>query len=335
MITVKVPLQEAERAKQELMRQGYFLSGYSVQKEGDHLYFPVKERFDSPYAFEERALEARPEQPQGLRETLKGKLPADVLGRLKTAYDQVGDIAILEIDDKFKGYDATIGKALLDTNPKLRTVLAKATGHEGAYRTQHMRLLAGEDKRVAVHKENGVSLIVDVEAVYFSARLSTERKRIMERVQPGERVLVMFSGCGPYTCTLAKNTEAEEVVGVEINPRGHELAEENSKLNELTNVKNYKGDVREIVPELGEFDRILMPLPRSAETFLDVALGASHQGTIIHFYSFLHEDDYAQADTWIQGVCDRAGRRFELLGSVKCGQQAPRVFRWCTDVKIL
>ena len=44
-------------------------------------------------------------------------------------------------------------------------------------------------------------------------------------------------------------------------------------------VRNNYGDVRDVVPKLKKkFDRILMPLPKSAEEFLDIALSASKKG---------------------------------------------------------
>lgn len=335
MLTIKVPLKDAAKVKEDLQKRGLLLQGYKLAKDADFLYFPIAASFETPYTLEERDLKPYATQPTTLKDALQGKLPVDVLERLKTAYDQVGDIAILEIDDTFRQYDQLIGETLLATNKLLTTALAKDTGHEGTFRTQKMRLLAGKDKRDAWHKENGVRLHINVEEVYYSSRLSTERKRVMQLVKPGERVLVMFSGAGPYTCVIAKNTEAKEVVGVEINPEGHKLAEENIKKNKLTNATTYCGDVRDVVPGLvvktGLFDRIFMPLPKSAETFLDVALAAAAPGATIHFYAFLHEDVHLQAHDWIKEACAQAGKPCTILKTVKCGQQAPGVFRWCVD----
>ena len=80
--------------------------------------------------------------------------------------------------------------------------------HEGEYRTQKYECIAGIDKREAIYKENNVTLVLDVEKVYFSPRLSTERKRIYQQVVPGETILVMFSGCSPYPIVISKNTMA-------------------------------------------------------------------------------------------------------------------------------
>lgn len=338
MLALKVPLKDAAKTKADLQKRGLLLDGYKLGKADGHLYFPLVERFDTPYSIEERDLKPYANQPTTLKDALQGKLPPEVLERLKTAYDQVGDIAILEVDDEFKAYDTIIGETLLATNKLIKTALAKETGHEGTFRTQKMRLLAGEDKRDTHHKENGVRLHIDVEEVYYSARLSTERKRVMQLVKPGERVLVMFSGAGPYTCVLAKNTDAKEVIGVEINPAGHDLAVENIKKNKLQHTTTYCGDVREVVPGLtqktGLFDRILMPLPKSAETFLDVALAAAAPDATIHFYAFLHEDVHLQTHSWIKDACTAAGKACRIQATVKCGQQAPGVFRWCVDFSV-
>ena len=43
-----------------------------------------------------------------------------------------------------------------------------------------------------------------MEDCYFSARLSTERKRVADLVKAGENVLVMFSGVEPYVAVIAK-----------------------------------------------------------------------------------------------------------------------------------
>jgi tRNA (guanine37-N1)-methyltransferase len=99
--------------------------------------------------------------------------------------------------------------------------------------------------------------------------------------------------------------KAKEVVGIEINPEGHRYGLENLKINKIRNARLCLGDVRKVVPELNEkFDRILMPLPKSAEDFLDVALSASKKGTVIHFYDFLFEEEIPKkAVEKIKRVC--------------------------------
>jgi tRNA (guanine37-N1)-methyltransferase len=338
MLTVQLPLKDAEVEKEKLIKKGLLAKGYPPLKVGDYLYVPVTKKYATKYEFFEKELAEQKPILMPLKEALKMKLPAEVLERVKTAYDQVGSIAILEIDADLKAYDTVIGETLLNTNPKIHTVLAKDSSHEGVYRTQAMRLLAGEDTTIGVHKENNISLAVDVSGVYFSSRLSTERKRIAQLVKAGEKVLVMFSGCGPYTCVIAKNTQAAAVIGIEINPRGHELALENIKRNKLKNALTYCGDVWEVIPTViekhGLFDRILMPLPKSAETFLDIALEALAPKGTIHFYAFMAEEELPKAYSWIAEACKAAGLKESILSTTTCGQQSPRVYRFCIDFRV-
>ena len=122
--------------------------------------------------------------------------------------------------------------------------------------------------------------------------------------------------------------------GVEINSVAHKYAVENVKLNKLINIKSFKGDVRKV--KLGrKFDRILMPLPKSADDFLDIALKYSKKGTVIHFYDFLHEKDIPKlSESKIAKVCKRFKKKYSILNWVKCGQHSPRTYRICVDFKI-
>lgn len=199
------------------------------------------------------------EMPQkasrSLKDHLKDKIPQSLLPQLKTAYDTVGTIAIMEIDPELIPYQDIIGNTLLTLQKNITTVLKKSGIHSGVFRTQQLDYVAGINTKVAEYKENNVVLTLDVEQVYFSPRLSTERKRIIGEIHPGENVLVMFSGCGPYVATIAKNTQARWVTGIEINPVGHSFALKNMHRNKLANTSLYCGDVKAIIPTLrrGEF----------------------------------------------------------------------------------
>lgn len=83
-----------------------------------------------------------------------------------------------------------------------------------------------------------------------------------------------------------------------------------------------------------KFDRILMPLPRSAEDFLDLALQHAKKGTIIHFYDFLKEDEFDKTKEKVAKACKKAALSFKVLNLVKCGQFGPRIYRICLDFQI-
>ncbi|MDP7140939.1 MAG: hypothetical protein QF362_00275 [Candidatus Woesearchaeota archaeon] len=187
-------------------------------------------------------------KPTTLRGALKGKLTEKEFSYLRAAFDLVGDIAIIEIPDELVKKEKIIADALLVLLKNVKVVCKKAGMHEGVFRTQKMKVLAGENRKETVHKENDVRVKIDVEKVYFSSRLSTERKRIYEQIKAGEDVLVMFSGCGIYPLVIAKNSKAKFVYGIEINPDAHRCGMESVRLNKLANVFLINDDVKKAVP---------------------------------------------------------------------------------------
>ncbi len=338
VLTVKVQLQDAERVKRALERDGRFARGYRYVKEDGFIYFPVSERFDAPYEFEERDVPASHEA-KSLKEELAGTLTEDELAELRRSMDIVGSIAVIEVPERLVPKERVVAEAVLRRNPSVRTVVKKLGGHEGELRLQRYATLAGEETRETVVKENGVRLKIDLEGVYYSVRTATERKRVSDQVGVGERVLVMFSGAGPYVCVLAKHHPDADVTGIELNERGHELAVENARLNKLANVTLIQGDVRDVVPELAvrgvAFDRIIMPLPHTGADFLDEAFSVAKDGTVIHLYDFEREGEFERAAEKLRAGAARNNRAVEILDVVACGQHAPRVFRVCVDGRIV
>jgi len=271
-----------------------------------------------------------------LKELLSGKLSDEELSYLKTSMDVVGDIAILEIDDELSSKEKLIAEEFLMVNKAIKTVVKKSGKHQGIFRIQDHEFLAGENKSITIDKENNVRLKVDINKMYFSSRFSTERLRIADLVMPGEDVLVMFSGCAPFPCVISKNSDAANVVGIEINPDAHRFGLENIKINKLSNVSLVCGDVREEVPKLSKkFDRIVMPLPMDAGDFLDTALLVSKKNTKIHVYDFRRENDFDKAIKKVEDIGKENGVLIKVSNVVKCGQFSPRVFRVCLDCVII
>ncbi|MBW2996116.1 class I SAM-dependent methyltransferase family protein [Candidatus Woesearchaeota archaeon] len=271
-----------------------------------------------------------------LKQALKGKLNKKELAALVGSYDVVGDIAIIEIPAELEKKEKLIASTLLKLHKYIKVVAKKAGIYGGVYRKRKLKILAGERRKTTETKENNVRVKLHVENVYYSVRSATERKRIMQQVKKDEEVLVMFSGCAPYCLVISKNTKAKSVVGVEINPIAHKFALENVELNKLNNIKLYKGDVRLVVPRLGrKFDRIAMPLPKSAEGFLDIALGAIKKNGVIYFYDFEREGEFDLGKAKVKKACNIAKKKCRILRMVKAGQVGPREYRLCFDVKVL
>ena len=269
-----------------------------------------------------------------LKDFLKGKLTQKEISLVPSSFDMVGSIIIFsEFPRELAKKEKIVGDLILKNFKHIKSVFKKAKKYSGTFRTPKLKLIAGENKKETEYKENNTRLKLDVEKVYFSPRLSEERKRIFGQVKNGESILVMFSGSGIYPIVIAKNSKAKSIYGIEINPMAHEYALENVKLNNLENkIKLFLGDVKKIIPSINKkFDRIVMPLPKEAEDFLDLALSKIKKDGIINLYNFAEEGKYEGIKQIIKQECEKSGKKCRVLNIVKCGQFSPRVNRICID----
>jgi tRNA (guanine37-N1)-methyltransferase len=144
-------------------------------------------------------------------------------------------------------------------------------------------MLAGVPTTCTQVTEHGHRFTVDLAGAYFSARLSTERQRILAETRDNEIVLDMFAGVGPFAITLA--ARAALVVAVDTNPHAIELMLENLNANRIKNVLPVLADARQLPGILPwKFDRIIMNLPLAGTEFLPEAFGLCQAGGTIHFY---------------------------------------------------
>ncbi|MBI2667917.1 methyltransferase domain-containing protein [Candidatus Woesearchaeota archaeon] len=268
-----------------------------------------------------------------LKELLKSKLTKEEIKLLPKSFDIVGSIAVFsDFPRELKKKEKLISNALLKEHKNIRTVAKKIEFYKGKYRTPKISIISGEKTKETMHKENDVLAKLNIETCYFSPRLANERLRIAKLVRPKESILVMFSGVAIYNLVISKNSNAKEIYGIELNKKAHKYALENLRLNKIENIKLIRGDVKKIIPKLKKkFDRIIMPLPKNAEDYLDYALKVSKKDTIIHFYDFEHENEIKNSEEKIKNHL----KKYKILKIVKCGQYAPRKYRICVDFKIL
>ena len=267
-----------------------------------------------------------------LKQLLEGRLKEEVLKEIPRAFDQVGDIAIIKLPESLMENEEVkkeIAFCILKSHKHIKSVFLKKGEVSGKFRVAKHEYVLGENKTETVHKEYGCRYKLDINKVYFNFRLGNERYRIAKQVREGEKVLVMFAGIGCFAIAIAKHSKPSLVVAVELNPDAFAYLKENIELNKVGDkVIAVEGDVREKVPEIvekyGKFDRILMPLPKDASSFLDLAKLASKENAIIHFYTFAKSEEEA-----VKNI----GEEVEIIKIVRCGEYAPFVFRFCIDFK--
>jgi tRNA (guanine37-N1)-methyltransferase len=328
---LKVRTHDGEAAHRALARAGALDPGRRSMVEDDWLYLPLVEGagevigLPAVYHVVEVDLEERTVKPRSLRDA--PSLHPDLAAEVTRSMDVVGDIAVLRLKDDLRPRAAEIGRALLEVQPRLRAVTVD-DGVAGDLRLRRLTLVAGDGPLVTTHREHGVHLRVDLEGAYFSPRLATEHRRVADLVEPGERVLDMFAGVGPFAVLIGKDGRASEVHAIDVNGRAVELAMENAELNGVEDVVHvHQGDAREVVPRLGTFDRIIMNHPTAALDFVDVAVDASREGTVVHLYLIGTGDEAAEV---VEGTAGSP----KLLTQREVRTYAPGVSHWCLEMQV-
>lgn len=270
-----------------------------------------------------------------LKEDLREKMSEEELKMLRRSFEIIGDIAIVEIPEELVSKKEIIVQAILQRHRHLKTILRKVGEVNGIYRVAKYEIVYG-GKTETIAREHGCRFLVDPTRVYYSSKLATERARIAGLVKEGERVLVMFAGVGPYAIVIAKLAKPSEVIGIELNSAAVEYFRKNVKLNKAENVRIYEGDVNEIVPRLeGEFDRILMPAPYSAENFVHLLRGKVRKGGFVHYYTFESENFEELLAKKVEGIFLKNGIIAKAVFMRRCGSFAPYVNRYVVDLQYL
>ncbi|MFH0987005.1 MAG: class I SAM-dependent methyltransferase family protein [Candidatus Micrarchaeota archaeon] len=227
-------------------------------------------------------------KPSSLREALEGKLTEEQLSELVTSFDIIGTVVVIDIPESLKKKEKVIGNAILDVHRHLKTVCKRSGIHEGDFRIRPVEVIAGGKSTETEYKECGALMRFDINKTYFTPRLSHERERIAAFVKPGEKIGYFFAGVGPFGFVILKKQPAVgKIYAFELNPSAVEYMENNIRINRAQlKMQAVAGDVRKEAPKYAPYDRIVMPLPKDAHEFLDVALACSKKGTIVHLYGF-------------------------------------------------
>ena len=256
---IRVPARQGEATRQALIQEGALDASLKVLRDSNDLILPVLSEREGADRYEFEAHPGREPLPR---------------------HELVGGIAILQEDDP----DGA--EKILASRPSLHTAVFAKGEVSGEYRTRELVILAGIPTTRTQVTEHGHHFTVDLAGAYFSARLSTERQRILDQVQDGEVILDMFAGVGPFAITLA--AKAALVVAADLNPQAIELMLANLTQNRVKNMLPVLGDARRFSSILPwKFDRIVMNLPLAGTEFLPEAFRLCKPGGTIHFYSLV------------------------------------------------
>jgi tRNA (guanine37-N1)-methyltransferase len=318
---VCVPREEGEATRQTLADLDLLDDAHDITVEGDRLYIPVSEPTAVPAEFDVVTHDA----PERDRQTL----PADILG-WEPSYERLGDIVVLDEDDPERAREAA--RAIAESAIPAKTVVNRASPIEGELRIRRWDVLHGEDTET-VHREYGCAFALDIAEVYFSPRLATERHRVVERVESGERFFDMFAGVGPFVIPAAKR--GAECVGADLNEVAVGYLRENADRNGVADrVTAIAGDVRGVEGYDDWADRLVMNLPHSADEFLDTAVALAGDDCTLHYYDIQHESDpFGPGERAIRAA---AGDEYdvEVIERREVRSYAPHELNVCLDVRL-
>jgi len=242
-------------------------------------------------------------------------------------------IAIIESSGN-KQKDKDKAKEIIQNTRSIVSVLCKSSKRKGKLRKREYTLIAGNKNTEVNHKEYGFLIKVDPQKTYFSPRELTERQRIAKQVKKNEKVLVLFSGVGPFALAIKKKVPTSQVYGIELNKAAHKYAMENKKLNRVSDIQFLQGDVRKVIPKL-KFDRILMPLPETAYTFLDIAFKKINKEGIIHYYTWGKKEEYRKIKEQIKEEAKKQKKKIRIIRIKGVLPYAPKVYKIAVDLKVL
>ena len=270
-----------------------------------------------------------------LIEALRKHLTDDEIGFVNKRFEIIGDIAIIEVPEEIEDKRHIIAETLKDLNKHVNIVLRKTGDVSGKYRIGKYEILIG-DRTDTICRENGCRFKVDPARVYFSSKMGYERGRVTEDVKDGEKILCMFAGIGPYPINIAKRKDVS-ITAIEINPDAVEVFRENMRLNKVEDrIDVILGDVADILPKIkGKFDRVLMPAPKDAENYLDIALEKAKKGGIINIYSFRTKEKLDSFGKAIEKRCAELGYKIKVTGTRDCGNVGPYCYRVVCDFRVL
>ncbi|MEM0475192.1 MAG: class I SAM-dependent methyltransferase family protein [Candidatus Norongarragalinales archaeon] len=339
-LAVKIACRDAERARRELVAAKALCGDLVPERSKKFVFFPVTKKIclNVPHSFERKRFKTR-NRIRGFKELLAEFLSARELAAVIKSFDVVGEIAVIQVPQRLASKAKRIAQALLASNNRIKTVLQKTSGRQGDFRLQRVRWLAGARRFTTIHKENNCLLRVDLRRTYYSPRLSTERARVASLVKQNERVLVPFAGVGPFVLPIARQGKAAEVVAIELNPAAARLLKENVCLNRASDrVRVIQGDAARVMASRefrGWADRIVMPLPHTARSFLPSALKALKRGGTIHFYRIVLKTQGAtELEREAREACAQAGKKFKKLGSRRVIVFSPSRAEFVLDFKV-
>ncbi len=325
-----MPKKKAEPVRRRLMERGILRKDLQIRSDARNVYLPVNQRIDLGYPIESSEFKEAEELVSDYRMLVD--VPDELRPFLPSSFDTLGSVAVVKMADEIVPHAKDIGKAILATHKSIRTVCMDS-GVVDEFRTRNIKVVAGEKTTETTHKEYGMVFKMDLGRVFFSPRLATERDNVSKQVQPGEVVMDMFAGIGPFSIMIAKSRSPKIVYAIDMNPAAIEFMRENIALNRVQGIEPILGDARDEVKKLEKADRIIMNLPHDASNYVPDALGALRPGGIIHYYEIMEDSGVKERLDGIADLARKEGRVMKELARRKVKSYSPTMTFYGFDLQ--
>lgn len=321
---IKVKRGQGEQFRKALAGLGVLDRCRKIASDEAHVYLPVLPELVDEKLLKEISdydlveMEFEPEPPITTPESILGYQPS---------FEVVGDIAIVEQEDV-----ELVAAALMSSCKNIRSVITSVSDVEGEFRTRRFRHVAGDKRTITIHKEHGLRYRVDLEGAYFTPRLGTERLRIARQVAPGDFVLDMFAGVGPFALLLAHR--GARVVAIDKNPVAVKYLRENAILNRI-DLEILEGDASILARNYeNTADHVIMNLPHTSHQFLIPAIKAAKNGGVIHYYAISKDEDLYKELELIEAAAFQLGVKIDVLYKGVVRSYAPHRYNVVVDLRV-
>ena len=337
-IGIKVHLKQAEKIRRKLYEKNLIRTDLKICKNNNYIYLPIKKESKKllSYNIVKREFEKQKFKPKSYKDVLL--IPNELISKLPKSYDIIGDIILIKLPEELLNYRRDVGESLLKTNKNIKTVCLTQPV-SGELRTRNIEVVAGENRTETTHKENGVSLNLNIKRVYFSPRLASERKRVANQVKQNEIIVDMFAGIAPFSVIIAKYANPKRIYTIDKNEYAVKYAKENIKKNKVLDkielIKDDSINIKNILKNDGvRADRIIMNLPFSSYQFFPYALKIIANSCIIHYYDILKEEKIQERVNELKRIAEKNGIKLINLDMKKIKTYAPHEFYIGIDITV-
>ncbi len=314
------------------MEKGILRKDLQIRSDAKNVYLPVNQRIDLGLPIENADFKEVEKDVTDYRVLVD--VSPDLRPLLPSSYDTIGNIAVVKIADEVSKYASQIGEAIIATQKSIKTVCSDY-GVVDEYRTRNIKVVAGEKSTETVHREYGMTFALDLAKVFFSPRLATEREIVAKEVAPGETVIDMFAGIGPFSILIAKTRSPKVVYAIDLNPDAIEYLKRNISLNKVSKVVPIQGDAGVEVGRLEKADRIIMNLPHEASGYIRQAMAALKPGGIIHYYEITDEEELLKRLDEIANVARNEGRVMREVARRRVKSYSPTMSFYALELQFL